>query len=176
MLLAKISRAVAVVVAIAGLLGVAYALTVYILWALEGRRGRNYFAGLADAQSSAPVLRQFCNLFPKAQVTYTCFDGSDAPGFDAHVNLHGRYELTMQLPAIFDAAGRHVIGYGEPKFYLLEVGSVQLLPDGRSSTSYNAAGQRTFWPKEWEQIVARHGDFEAIGYTMKLDQPIAGFP
>ncbi len=76
--LVKTSRAVAVALAIAGFVCSSYVVVVYMFWALEGKRGANYFAGLEKAQSSAPVLAQFRKVFPGAQVNYRYFDATGA--------------------------------------------------------------------------------------------------
>jgi len=103
-------------------------------------------------------------------VNYRYFTSADEPGFDVGVDLYERYKLTMQLPVRFDSERRKVIGYGEPKFYLVEAVSQK----GRE-TSHNPAGERRFGSAEWRMLVAHGGDFSAIGYLMRTNQPIAGF-
>jgi hypothetical protein len=103
-------------------------------------------------------------------VNYRYFTSTHEPGFDVGVDLHERYEFTMQLPVRFDPEGHVVVGYGEPKFYLVEVASQK----GRE-TSYNPAGARHFGSADWRKIVESGGDFLAIGYTMITNQPAAGF-
>lgn len=139
----------------------------------ERKKGENYWAGLKEAQPSARIVNEFLALFPDANVKYRYFDGSAAPGFDAQVGLHGRYDLTMQLPVNFDAAGRNVTGYGDPRFYLLEVTNVEVEPSGVVAISYGR--NKNFGLKEWNALVRSKGDFDAIGWTMITDKPIPGF-
>jgi hypothetical protein len=141
--------------------------------ALETERGKNekYFAGLREAQPSAPFVKQFSALFPTAQITYRYFGTSKCPGFDANITLHGRYVLAMQLPVQFDDAGRKVTGYGDPQFYLLEMTKVDKT-DGVVSISYGP--QRVFGSKEWKKLVESNGDFNTIGWTMITDRPFPG--
>jgi hypothetical protein len=133
-------------------------------------KGSRYFAGLDAARPPAPYVSDFVRLFPNAAVQYRYFTPGPEPGFDLTVILHGRYELTMQLPVTFDSSGDKVVGYGEPAFYLVEAEKVE----GRS-VSYATSGARQFGSAEWRRLVASHGDFGAIGYTMIKDQPVPGF-
>lgn len=129
-----------------------------------------WFAALDAAKPSAPLVVEFVRLFPAAEVNYRYFTSTGEPGFDVGVDLHERYELTMQLPVRFDPEGRSVVGYGEPIFYLVEVASQK----GRE-TSYNPAGERRFGSADWRKIVESRGDFSAIGYTMVTNRPVPGF-
>jgi hypothetical protein len=130
-------------------------------------------SALDTARSSAPYLSDFLRLFPKAEVRYSNFDNSI--GFDVEVDLYERYELVMQLPAVFDAPHRKVIGYGEPRFYLMEAVSVKRNKSGIAETSLNPAGDRKFGPAQWKRIVEADGNFAVIGYTMLTNQPVPGF-
>jgi len=136
----------------------------------ESEKGNERFRALDGVRSSAPYVSEFIHLFPETEVNYRYFTGTDEPGFDLGVDLYGRYELGMQLPVLFDSSRRSVIGFGEPKFYLSEAASQK----GRE-TSYNPAGDRKFGPAEWRKIVESEGDFRAIGYAMKTNQPVVGF-
>ena len=129
-----------------------------------------WFAALDAAKPSAPLVVEFVRLFPAAQVSYRYFTSTGEPGFDVGVDLHERYELTMQLPVRFDPEGHTVVGYGEPKFYLSEAARQK----GRA-TSYNPTGGRDFGSADWQKIVESGGDFAAIGYAMTTNQPVAGF-
>ena len=128
---------------------------------------------LDAARSTAPYVSDFVRLFPKAEVHYRNFDAST--GFDVTVDLHERYELTMQLPVRFDALSRSVSGYGEPHFYLWEVASVNRNKSGIAETRFNPAGERRFGSAEWNKIVESGGNFSAIGYTIISNQPVPGF-
>jgi hypothetical protein len=133
-------------------------------------KGKNYFRGLDAAQPSAPFVSDHVRLFPAAGVRKRYFTDGPEPGFDGYVVLYGRYELTMQLPVKFDAAGENVVGYGEPAFYLQEAEKFE-----DRCVSYNTAGARQFGPREWQRLVTAEGDFNAIGYPMVKDKPVAGF-
>lgn len=140
------------------------------LLARESEKGKARFAALDAVRDSAPFVSEFVRLFPGTEVNYRYFTTADEPGFDLEVDLYERYELTMQLPIQFGSERSEVIGYGEPKFYLVEVASQK----GRE-TSYNPSGERRFGAAEWRTLVEHRGDFSAIGYTMITNQPIAGF-
>jgi hypothetical protein len=140
------------------------------LLAQEGEKGKARFAALDAVSNSAPFVSEFVQLFPAAKVNYSYFATKDEPGFDVEVDLYERYELTMQLPVRFDSERRNVVGYGEPAFYLVEAASQK----GRETT-YNPAAQRRFGSAEWRTLVEHEGDFSAIGYTMRTNQPVPGF-
>jgi hypothetical protein len=90
------------------------------------------------------------------------------------VYFGGRYELGMRVDVEVDAATSKVTRFiGRPKFYLHEVGSVDILPDGRTSVSYRS--QHEFGADDWAKIVKAHGDFSAIGIQLDRDHPIANF-
>lgn len=128
---------------------------------------------LDAARPSAPYVSDFVRLFPKAEVRYRSFTGG--LGFDLTVDLFDRYEFTMQLPVVFDASRSKVIGYGEPRFTLMEAASVKRNKSGIAETTLNPAGERRFGSSEWQKIVNAGGDFAAIGYTMLTNRPVPGF-
>src|SRR5262249_45971792 len=139
------------------------------------QKATKWFAALDAARPSAPHVVEFLRLFPEAQVNYRYFAPSHEPGFDLSADLYGRYELTMQLPVVFDSTGSKVVGYGEPNFYLWEVSEVKRSRSGVAEVSFNASGQRHFGSAEWQRIVDSDGDFQAIGYEMIKNQPVDGF-
>jgi hypothetical protein len=140
------------------------------LLARDGQKGKVRFAALDDVRDSAPFVSEFVHLFPGTEVNYRYFTSADEPGFDVEVDLYERYSLTMQLSVRFDSERRKVTGYGDPKFYLLEAAS----QTGRE-TRYDPGGARQFGSTEWRTLVEHAGDFSAIGYLMRTNQPVAGF-
>src|SRR6185295_17704644 len=74
----------------------------FVRKALEN--GYDSDGALDRARFSAPYVSDFLRLFPEAEVRHRNFDASF--GFDLTVDLHERYDLTMQLPAVFDSARR----------------------------------------------------------------------
>jgi hypothetical protein len=140
------------------------------LFKREKGKADAWFVALDAAKPSAPLVIEFMRLFPNAVVNYRYFTSTHEPGFNVGVDLHQRYELTMQLPVRFDPEGRTVVGYGDPKFYLVEAASQK----GRE-TWYNHEGARHFGSDEWRKVVESGGDFSAVGYTMVTDRPVPGF-
>lgn len=131
----------------------------------------NRDAALDAARISAPYLTNFVRLFPEAEVLYRNFGGGF--GYSVSVDLHGRYEVWMQLPVIFDTPSREsVIGYGVPSFGISEFERVLLNKSGQLETWFKKEGQRGFGSVEWQKIVEANGDFDAIGYRMITNQPI----
>jgi hypothetical protein len=128
---------------------------------------------LDAARIPAPYLTNFVRLFPEAQVLYRNFGGGF--GYSVSVDLHGRYEVWMQLPVIFDSSSRdNVIGYGEPSFGISEFERVLLNKSGQLETWFKKESQRGFGSVEWQKIVEANGDFGSIGYRMITNQPIPG--
>jgi hypothetical protein len=123
---------------------------------------------LDAVRPTAPYVSDFVRLFPNAELKYT--DLSGGLGFDLTVDLYQHYELGLQLPVRFDFARSNVIGYAEPRFHLYEIAR----QEGRGR-SYNPAGGLDFGSAEWKKIVESGGDFGAIGYVMKTNQPVKGF-
>ncbi len=133
----------------------------------------NRDAALDAARISAPYLTNFVRLFPEAEVLYRNFGGGF--GYSVSVDLHGRYEVWIQLPVIFDTPSHdNVIGYGEPSFGISEFERVLLSKSGQLETWFKKESQRGFGSTEWQKIVEANGDFGAIGYRMITNQPIPG--
>lgn len=141
----------------------------------ERQKAKEWFAALSAAQPSAPLVVEFLRLFPDAEVRLRYFTTTGEPGFDVSVDLHGRYEFGMQLPVFFDPERSKVLSYGEPQFWIWEVATVTRGPSGIAGSSFNPAGERHFGSAEWRTIVEHGGDFSAIGYAMRTNQPVAGF-
>src|SRR5262245_23632704 len=104
------------------------------LLAKEGEKGKIAFAALDAVRNSAPYVSEFLRLYPDAKVDYQYFTGTGEPGFDVDVDLHERYEFSMQLPVHFDSGRRKVVGYGEPQFVIWEAASVTRGPSGIAET------------------------------------------
>ena len=139
------------------------------------QQAKNWFAALDAARPSAPYVSEFVRLFPGTQVRYRYFTSTGEPGFDLSADLHERYELILQLPVIFDASGKKVVGYGEPNFYLREVTQVERAANGNAVESYSPSGGGHFGRSEWQKIVESGGDFGVIGYTIVTNRPVDGF-
>ena len=144
------------------------------LLASEVQKAKERFDALKAVESSAPFVSEFLGIFPNSKVGFSYFTDTGEPGFDVQVGLHGRYEPGMQLPVQFDSENR-VIGYGEPKFWVLEVSHVTKGPSGIPGAAFNPAGERSFGAREWRMIAESGGDFSAIGYVMQTNQPVDGF-
>ncbi len=140
---------------------------------MAAEKGADSDRALDAARPSAPYVSDVVRLFPDAEVRHRNFDAS--LGFDVVVDLHGRYELTIQLPVVFDPAHRNVIGYGEPKFYLVEAASVIRNKSGIAETTLNPESERHFGSAEWRKVVEAGGNFGAIGYKMLTNRPVQGF-
>jgi len=145
------------------------------LIAREAEKGKERFAALDAVSNSAPYVSEFVQSFPNAKVSYRYFSSSDQPGFDVGVDLYDRYQFGMQLPVHFDTERRRVIGYGKPKFIIREVASVTRGSNGIAEVSYVSTGERHFGSADWQTLVAHGGDFAAIGYLMRTNQPVTGF-
>ncbi len=128
------------------------------------------FAALDSVRPTAPYLSSFVRAYPDADVIYRFYSANEKLGFIATVELYGRYELELRLQPDFDQTYRKVVGYGEPRFQILEIEK----QEGRGR-SYVGKAQRQFGAAEWQAILDQGGDFGAIGYFMIKDKPAPGF-
>lgn len=150
------------IVLVAGCLYGAASVVYYCLFFGAGLEGKERFKALDVARPSAPYLSDLIRLFPNARVNYRYFARSGDPGFDVSADLYERYEFGMQLPVLFDSTHRHVIGYGNPKFYLWEAAKIERR-EGRAG-GVSITGGTNFGAAEWQKIVEKDGDFGAIGF------------
>ena len=95
--------------------------------------------------------------------------------WNTEVYFDGRYCLTMQVIVKVDRQFSKIVEVvGEPKFYLIETESVELLKDGRVAA--NAGSQQyEFGLSDWNKVVAAKGDLSAIGIHLKRNQAVAHF-
>jgi hypothetical protein len=146
-----------------------------MLYQSDQKKGKAFIEALGAAQPTAPILIDFRRLFPGAKEKMSYFAANDEPGFDVEVYLYNRYQLTMKLPVNFDVSQTRVVGFGEPAFYLNEVSKVHITEGRAIGMSFDPSGALKFGPGKWRVLVENNGDFNAIGYSMKTNSPIADF-
>lgn len=128
-----------------------------------------YLQALRSGLKQIPAARQMEEVYGDVD-HFISYHGSLEVGNDwnTEVFLHGRYELTMQVPVRMGRDFDQVLGVeGEPTFYLHEVDRIEIDPDGTIGASYNGAGQRTFGIEEWKMIYEADGDLSVLGITVK---------
>jgi len=112
---------------------------------------------------------------------FISFHGSRSVGNDwnTEVYFYGRYTLTMQVAVRMGHGFDKVLEVlDEPKFYLVEVSSIEFVgKDGQLSVS-SAEGDDWPYPftaNDWEKVYQAKGDFSVIGIDLKKDQPVKNF-
>jgi hypothetical protein len=137
--------------------------------------GSGYNAAIRSGPSEIGPVSQFVELFPDARHSITYYTGQmGQPQWTSTVGLHGRYVLTVQTDIEFDWSRRHVKSHGPPRYILVEVRAVSLLPDG-TTTIESGPTQVHFGPKEWERLYRAGGDLSVLGITVVKDQSVAHF-
>src|SRR5690242_228989 len=105
----------------------------------------DYDAALSDATNSIPFATDFIRFVPVTQCFFSYYIGGAGPSqFCLKGCLYDRYQFTMVVPVTFDDKRRKIKTFGEPEFLLQEVSSVERIPDGRLSVSWNMEGHRRF--------------------------------
>jgi hypothetical protein len=128
--------------------------------------------------SQLPEARQIDQLIGEADHVISGPKNTATGGYEWCTDIYfgGRYEFGMRVGVDVDFWTSNVTRFiGQPKFYLFEVESVNMLPDGRISVSYRPQHQHEFGPADWAKIVAAHGDFSAIGIQLDTAHPIPNF-
>ena len=129
---------------------------------------------IADAQATVQTVQEFDETFPAGVHFISYYTGQyGRPGWNSEVGLYGRYVLTMQAAIDLNAMRSRIVRFGVPAFTVLEVTTVELLPDGRADIRYGA--QQRFGPREWSRLVTSHGDLRSIGLNPITDQPVPNF-
>lgn len=120
----------------------------------------------------------FDRTFPGAEHGISYYTGDAGPRtWYSKVGIGGRYHLTMRVRIDLDATGRRVTPTGPPRFTLVEVREITIVPDGgdQQRITYDPEGQVEFGADEWARLVAAHGDLSAVGVVVKTDPPVPGF-
>jgi len=135
----------------------------------------DYKKALENGLRTIPAVHDFQEIFPKTLNSYTYWTGELGPTtLNSSTALYNRYELTLQVKASLDKTRTKVIGYGEPEFFLLELGDITFRPDGTTSISPGDL-QKRFGPKEWNKLYEAGGDFSVLGIELVKDKPVPNF-
>ena len=130
---------------------------------------------VADAKLSVKEVREFESLFPGSNHWISYYTGYYGhPQWNSEVGLFGRYVLTMQAEVDLNLVRSRIVRFATPTFLLVEVSTVETLPDGRTATTYSGL-QRDFGLVEWDRLVRASGDLKVLGFEPKTDKPIPGF-
>ena len=115
-------------------------------------------------------------LFGRGDHFITHYDFSPGPKtWNTNIFFGGRYEITLQVDVDIDYANHAVKGaVSEPKFYIAEVESLELHPNGSYSAFYS--NNWVLNEGQWNKLVAAKGDWSVLGIPIKpSDPPIPGF-
>lgn len=137
--------------------------------------------GLLDAadRTKIPYLKDFLTLYPDSVVRYLSFAGSDFPSLSVNTTLHDRYQFNLRVPVRYSEDSSKIMGYGEPRFHLLEIASVTPRDDGAGGTELGGTSggdlQEHFSLKEWKKLVESKGDFATLGFRLEVNRPVPNF-
>ena len=142
-----------------------------------------YDASLEDAKRTIPYAVEFLRLFPQAAAYWSYYTGgAGSPSLNIEALLYGRYEMSMQVPVVFQGDRRSIRSFGDPDFLLQEISEVkQVVRVGSTGSVTNLlVGKqgdlsRRFGPAEWRQVVARGGDLSVVGIPIVTNSPAPGF-
>lgn len=130
-------------------------------------------------RADVPYLRDFLTLYPNGVVRYLSFGDSDFPGLSVTTTLHDRYKFNLRVPVRYSDDNLKIVGYGEPKCHLVEIGSVTPRDDGVGGTVLGGTNggdlQKHFGIREWEALVSSKGNFSVLAYELKTDKPVPNF-
>ena len=93
---------------------------------------------------------------------YITYRSGYIPQFNSEAYFGDRYVLHMQVPVEISSPSDGRIT-GEPQFYLHEVQSISISPDGQISASFS--NQLDFGSSEWKTLYDAKGDFSTIGFN-----------
>lgn len=104
---------------------------------------------------------------------YIIYGGEQSrPVWNAVAYFGDRYQLTMQVPVRIESKTEGEVA-GPPEFFLIEVYSVRLRPDGTVDGASIGKDYR-FDEAQWQKVVASGGDFGAIGINLN-PAPVPNF-
>lgn len=133
----------------------------------------------AADRTKIPYLKDFLTLYPDAVVRYLSFAKSDFPGLSVNTTLHDRYQFNLRVPVRYSEDSKKIISYGEPMCHILEVASVTPRDDGAGGNELHGTSggdlQEHFGLKEWNSLVESKGDFSALGFKLKVANPVPNF-
>jgi len=119
------------------------------------------------------VIQEIDRLFPDKTQHFIGHTGG-VFRWNSEVLLHDRYVLTMQAIIEVNPSFTEVQRFiEEPKFYLVEIGTIRKTPSGQWNTI--GVSQEIFGIHKWNMLVAANGDFRSIGIELKKNQPIVNF-
>jgi hypothetical protein len=128
----------------------------------------DYKATVRSGKAALPIAVQMEEVFPVADHFITHYAMDSGPlAWNTEVFFGGRYILTMQVDVEVNYSTNTVTSTNqEPQFFLSEVESVDLLPDGRTSVTFRAENAERFGAREWARMYDNKGSLSAIGISV----------
>lgn len=130
----------------------------------------DYKATVASARTALPVAVEIEKLFGDADhfITHYGFD-SKPKTWNTEVHFGGRYVLTMQVTVNVDYKANAITPIDEPRFWLHEIRTVEKMPGGGYSTTYNGRSQVEFSLSDWRAFRDSNGNVAALGVAENKD-------
>ena len=133
-----------------------------------------YKQAVKSGFSKIPEALQIEGVFGEADHFIT-YSGANIPkDWHTEVFFAGRYSLTMQVEVTTDSGFSKIMEVkGRPRFYLQEVGMVDITPSGSVETSF--LNEWKFSSEDWKKIIEANGDLSVIGIPIKHNDPVKNF-
>jgi len=125
----------------------------------------NYVQVIKSASKLLPYALEMEEQFPSTDHFITHFGFDSGPGPWNSVSYFGqRYNIHMKQSISIDYKAGKISGrIGEPQFYLFEIDSIEVLPDGRMVATFRTQSEKHFGATEWKQFRDSGYNLSALG-------------
>lgn len=133
-----------------------------------------YRQTVQSGSTTLPIAVEMEKLFGPADHFIVEYSIKKTQPHEWHTKVYfgDRYELTMVVTIRIDYGKHKFAVIGKPQFYLHEVESVTVSPNGVASTSFS--DQLIFSEEEWKRVYKAKGDFSSIGFKINAT-PVVDF-
>lgn len=123
---------------------------------------RGHYEFAANGSSQIKPAKEMATLFARCR-HFISYGPNEVPLFNSVASFGNRYVLTMQVEVEIQSRSSGTM-VGRPRFQLLEVDDVTLLPSGQVQASFSR--DLNFGDTEWQQVYASGGDLTTIGFDV----------
>jgi hypothetical protein len=133
-----------------------------------------YSSAIASGRVGIPCVKQFDNLFPKANHSIAYYSGElHQPIWQSSAPMFDRYVVKLEMPIIVSADKTAIASFGEPRFVMVEVSRITERADGTVWIEYDGE-YLEFDLLQWQRFVEAGGNLSAFGIVPSL-APVVGF-
>jgi hypothetical protein len=133
----------------------------------------DYTVAVANGQKTIPYVREFNQIFTDTNHFITHYKFADGNWqWNSEAFLYRRYVVTMQVDVTYDKSATNVVAWGKPAFFLTEIKSVVLNPNGSISPQED---NQQFGIDAWKKLVEARGNLSVLGVKVVKDSPVEHF-